>query len=170
MAKRFPPAGIAELTPVKPVGRASLPAIHSIAIALSVLLVLLMVVSVAHASGHDANAAPEPSKHGPIVLIQVDGSINPAVAEFVEDALDAAQRQDARALIIELDTPGGLLSTMRRLVKDLLGAPLPVIVYVAPSGASAASAGMSSAPRLGFFPGRKCGTSVEMLSSLTVHG
>jgi membrane-bound serine protease (ClpP class) len=77
----------------------------------------------------------------PVVLITVDTSINPAVADFIEESIDAAARQKARALVIELDTPGGLLSTTRRIVKDLLGAPLPVIVYVAPSGASAASAG-----------------------------
>ena len=78
----------------------------------------------------------------PVVVIEVDASINPAVADFVEQSISAAQARKARALVIELDTPGGLLSTTRRLVEDLLGAPLPVIVYVAPSGASAASAGM----------------------------
>jgi membrane-bound serine protease (ClpP class) len=78
---------------------------------------------------------------GPVVVITIDSSINPAVADFIEGSIDAAQRNNARALVIELDTPGGLLSTTRRIVKDLLGAPLPVIVYVAPSGASAASAG-----------------------------
>jgi membrane-bound serine protease (ClpP class) len=78
---------------------------------------------------------------GSVMVIDVDSSINPAIADFIEESMDAAQRQGARALVIRLDTPGGLLSTMRRIVKDLLGAPLPVIVYVAPSGASAASAG-----------------------------
>jgi membrane-bound serine protease (ClpP class) len=78
----------------------------------------------------------------PIFVITIDSSINPAVADFLEESLDAAMRQHARALIVEMDTPGGLLTTTRRMVKDLLGAPLPVIVYVAPSGASAASAGM----------------------------
>jgi len=78
---------------------------------------------------------------GAVMVIDVDSSINPAVADFIEESMDAAQRQGSRALVIRLDTPGGLLSTMRRIVKDLLGAPLPVIVYVAPSGASAASAG-----------------------------
>ncbi len=86
--------------------------------------------------------AVEPPESRPVVVIDVDTSINPAVADFVEESINAAVEHDARALIIELDTPGGLLSTTRRLVKDLLGAPLPVIVYVAPSGASAASAGM----------------------------
>ena len=77
-----------------------------------------------------------------IELIRIDGSINPAVAEFIEDSLAAALQDNARALVIELDTPGGLLSSAQRIVKDLLGAELPVIVYVEPSGASAASAGM----------------------------
>jgi membrane-bound serine protease (ClpP class) len=89
-----------------------------------------------------AAAAIEASGARPIIVIDIDSSINPAVADFVEESIDAAMRQNARALIIELDTPGGLLSTTRRIVKGLLGAPLPVIIYVAPSGASAASAGM----------------------------
>jgi membrane-bound serine protease (ClpP class) len=92
----------------------------------------------------EACTEPPATASGPgvILVIKIDGSINPAAADFVEGSIEAAMRQHARALIIELDTPGGLLSTMRRMVKDLLGAPLPVIVYVAPSGASAASAGM----------------------------
>ncbi len=83
-----------------------------------------------------AQAAP-----APVLVIQIDSSINPAVADFIEGSIEAASRSGARALVIELDTPGGLLSTTRRIVKDLLGAPIAVIVYVAPAGASAASAG-----------------------------
>ncbi|MGD0074283.1 MAG: nodulation protein NfeD [Candidatus Binataceae bacterium] len=75
-------------------------------------------------------------------LIRIDGSINPAVAEFIQQSIAAASHDNARALVIELDTPGGLLSSAKRIVEDLLSAPVPVIVYVAPSGASAASAGM----------------------------
>jgi membrane-bound serine protease (ClpP class) len=75
-------------------------------------------------------------------LIIIDASINPAIADFIHESLGAAERDGARALIIELDTPGGLLDSTKSIVKDLLGAPLPVIVYVAPSGAGAASAGV----------------------------
>src|SRR5437899_13039271 len=89
-----------------------------------------------------AAAATEASGARPITVIKIDSSINPAVADVVEESINSATGQNARALIIELDTPGGLLSTTRRIVKGLLGAPLPVIIYVAPSGASAASAGM----------------------------
>ncbi|MGH7778633.1 MAG: NfeD family protein [Candidatus Binataceae bacterium] len=76
-----------------------------------------------------------------VELITIDGSINPAVASFIDDSIDSAARGGASALVIELDTPGGLLISAQQIVKSLLAAPLPVIVYVAPSGASAASAG-----------------------------
>src|SRR3984893_12738957 len=76
-----------------------------------------------------------------VELLRVDGSINPAVAAYIEDGIARASSQHAGALVIELDTPGGLLSSAQRIVKDLLNAPLPTIVYVSPSGASAASAG-----------------------------
>jgi membrane-bound serine protease (ClpP class) len=73
--------------------------------------------------------------------VVVDGTINPAVAEFIGESIQQSRKGGARALVIQLDTPGGLLSSTRLIVKDILGAPLPVIVYVAPSGAGAASAG-----------------------------
>ncbi len=76
-----------------------------------------------------------------VELISIDGSINPATADFIADSLHDASARGASALVIELDTPGGLLASTQRIVKDLLGAPIPVIVYVAPSGAGAASAG-----------------------------
>ncbi|MGH7863870.1 MAG: NfeD family protein [Candidatus Binataceae bacterium] len=76
-----------------------------------------------------------------VELVKVDGSINPAVADFIEASLSSAESDGARALIIELDTPGGLLNAAQRIVKDLLNSRVPVIVYVAPSGASATSAG-----------------------------
>jgi membrane-bound serine protease (ClpP class) len=76
-----------------------------------------------------------------VCLIRIEGSINPAVAAFIEDAIAYANSNHAGALVIELDTPGGLLGSAQRIVKDLLGAPIPTIVYVSPSGASAASAG-----------------------------
>ena len=76
-----------------------------------------------------------------VELIKIDGSINPAVAHFIEDSIASAQMGGARALIVELDTPGGLMTSAERIIKDLFAAPIPVIVYVAPTGASAASAG-----------------------------
>src|SRR5262249_13611599 len=69
--------------------------------------------------------------------IVIDGSINPAVAEYVREGIARASAEGRAALVIQLDTPGGLLQSARTVVKDILGAPLPVIVYVAPSGGSA---------------------------------
>jgi membrane-bound serine protease (ClpP class) len=86
-------------------------------------------------------ASPRVSSARQVDLISIDGSINPAVGSYVEDSINYAAANGAAALVIELDTPGGLLTSAEKIVKDILGAPLPVIVYVAPSGASAASAG-----------------------------
>ena len=85
-----------------------------------------------------------PARSGAAVVhyIVVDGVIGPAVAEYVGEAIERAKTDGAAALLIELDTPGGLLTSARAIVKDLLAAPVPVIVYVAPSGAGAGSAGV----------------------------
>ncbi|HEY5641008.1 MAG TPA: nodulation protein NfeD, partial [Dehalococcoidia bacterium] len=77
-----------------------------------------------------------------VLRIVVNGAITPATSEFVEEAIEEAGRTGSAALLIELDTPGGLLPSTREIVKQVLDAPLPVIVYVAPSGAGAASAGV----------------------------
>jgi len=75
-------------------------------------------------------------------LISIDGTINPAVDDFIRESISRSKANGARALIIQLDTPGGLLTSTRTIVKEMLGAPVPVIVYVAPSGAGAGSAGV----------------------------
>jgi membrane-bound serine protease (ClpP class) len=74
-------------------------------------------------------------------VITIDGTINPASAEFIHQSITRAAEQGAEALIIRLNTPGGLLKSTRSIVTDLLTAPLPVVVYVSPSGAQSASAG-----------------------------
>ena len=87
----------------------------------------------------------EPPKDAPVptlVRVVIEGAINPAVADFIHDAIVEAEAEQAPALVIQLDTPGGLLPSMRAIVKDILGARVPVIVYVAPSGAGAGSAGV----------------------------
>jgi membrane-bound serine protease (ClpP class) len=75
-------------------------------------------------------------------LITIDGGINPGVDDFIRESIAHAKADGARALIIQLDTPGGLLTSTRTIVKEMLGAPVPVMVYVAPSGAGAGSAGV----------------------------
>ncbi len=78
----------------------------------------------------------------PVVSISVDGSINPAVAQFIHRSIDQAYRQKAPCLLIHLNTPGGLLESTRQIVGDFLQSPLPIIVFVAPAGAHAGSAGV----------------------------
>ncbi len=78
----------------------------------------------------------------PIYVIEVDGIINPATAKFITESIDQANEKGAQCLIIQLDTPGGLMESMRMIVKKILTTSLPVIVYVSPSGGRAASAGV----------------------------
>jgi len=78
----------------------------------------------------------------PIFTIEVDGIINPPTAKFIIDSIDEAAKEGAQCLIIQLDTPGGLMESMRLIVKKILTSNIPVIVYVSPKGARAASAGV----------------------------
>src|SRR5262249_53643308 len=94
------------------------------------------------ALGLSVMAQPKGASAPPVDLIVIDGSINPAVDDFIRESIGRAKSNGARALIIQLDTPGGLLSSTRTIVKEILGAPVPVMVYVAPSGAGAGSAGV----------------------------
>jgi len=87
-------------------------------------------------------AQPKDASAPHVDLIVIDGSINPAVDDFIRESIARAKSNGARALIIQLDTPGGLLSSTRTIVKEIFAAPVPVIVYVAPSGAGAGSAGV----------------------------
>jgi len=86
--------------------------------------------------------APAASAARPVSLIEMDSAITPVTVRLLITALDRAQGENAQALIVQLNTPGGLERSMRSMVQSILGAPIPVIVYVAPTGARAASAGV----------------------------
>lgn len=75
-------------------------------------------------------------------VLKLEGVINPVSAKFITESLDDAQKDDANCFIIELDTPGGLMESMRMIIKEILASDIPVIVYVHPSGSRAASAGV----------------------------
>ncbi len=75
------------------------------------------------------------------LVINIDGAISPAMADYVIHGLDHASAQHTEIIILEMDTPGGLDSAMRDIIKAILASPVPVVAYVAPSGARAASAG-----------------------------
>ena len=74
-------------------------------------------------------------------LIKIDGAIGPATANYISRALDVAAAQNDECLIIQLNTPGGLVDSMNEIVQDFYASPVPTVVYVAPEGAMAGSAG-----------------------------
>ena len=78
---------------------------------------------------------------GAVWVLGIDDAIGPASADYLVRSLDQAQAQGAQLVVIRMDTPGGLDSAMRQMIKAILASPVPVATYVAPSGARAASAG-----------------------------
>lgn len=98
------------------------------------LVFLSLLLSAAHAVGQDTARADA-------LLLEINGAIGPSVSDFIERGIDRAAADGNRAVILQMDTPGGLDTSMRVIIKSILASPVPVIVYVAPSGARAASAG-----------------------------
>jgi membrane-bound serine protease (ClpP class) len=82
-----------------------------------------------------------PSAIGQVTLVPLDGAIGPATAHFARRAIERAAKDGTQLVVLQVDTPGGLDTSMREIIKAILASPVPVAVFVAPSGARAASAG-----------------------------
>ncbi len=102
-----------------------------------IFALLALIFSLSASSAFCENSVP-----GSALIIELEGAINPATAEFVTRGLEKAKEQGATLAVIRMDTPGGLASSMRTIVKAILNSPVPVVVYVGPRGAGAASAGV----------------------------
>jgi membrane-bound serine protease (ClpP class) len=117
-------------------------------ISLSVLLVLSGLTGLALSADRPTTEGSAPTATAParpvptVMLIKIDDPITPMIAEFIIKSIDKAARQNAEALIIEMDTPGGLVDSTREIIKKMLASEVPTVVYVAPDGSRAASAGV----------------------------
>lgn len=88
------------------------------------------------------SAAPARAAQPKVTMLRIDGVINVFTADYVVGALDGARADGADLVVIGMDTPGGIDTSMRKIIQGILSSPLPVVVYVGPSGARAASAGL----------------------------
>jgi membrane-bound serine protease (ClpP class) len=95
-------------------------------------LVFLMTCNISHSAATGSH----------VTVIRIEESINPGTAAFLARGTQQAVEDGAVLIVLELDTPGGLVSSMRTMVKTIMNSPIPVVVYVSPSGAQAASAGV----------------------------
>ena len=98
------------------------------------LLLLILFMSL-------SSAAPNDQQRGPIIQLTIEDIIGPATDDYIERALDSAEEAQAELVLIRMDTPGGLDTAMRGIIKNITNSSVPVATYVAPTGARAASAG-----------------------------
>lgn len=101
---------------------------------LRLLIVLFFIVLLGWSPGESAASV--------VLTLKASGSINPGLADFIVEGINRAEKEKAAALVILLDTPGGLEASMRKICQAIINAKVPVIVYVSPKGARAASAGV----------------------------
>src|SRR5689334_9500051 len=87
-------------------------------------------------------ATPARAADSQVLVATLTGVINPITDTYVSNAVDRAVRNHATALVIAMDTPGGLDTSMRDIIQKIIAAKVPVVIFVSPSGARAASAGM----------------------------
>jgi membrane-bound serine protease (ClpP class) len=127
-------------------------------------LLAVAATGVALVLGSPAAAATESR----VLVAEFDNDVNPVTQDFLQESIQRGVDEGFAAVVIEMDTPGGLASSMREIVKSILAAPIPVVVYVAPSGSSADSAGAvigQAADVLAMAPQTNIGSSTPIAAS-----
>lgn len=104
-------------------------------------LILLGWLALAAGPAPQAQLPAQEQARQQAYVMTLDGAIGPATAAFITHGLEQARETDARLVVIRIDTPGGLDTSMRAIIREILAMPIPVVTYVSPSGARAASAG-----------------------------
>src|ERR671914_943726 len=131
------------------------------ALFLAVATIAAAILAFAATTAVAADAAPR------VLVIEFENDVNPVTAQWAVDQLERAQEERYDAVVIELDTPGGLADAMRDIYKEELASTIPVIVYVSPAGARAASAGVwigQAADVLAMAPQTNLGSSTPVSS------
>src|SRR5918996_699910 len=111
-----------------------------------VRLVAFLVVAAMLAVPGTAESQGAGDGAGPVTLVELDGAIDRVSARFLERALAEAEDKNSPIVVVRIDTPGGLLDATRDMVGDIFGSTVPVVSYVAPEGAQAASPGAATGP------------------------
>ena len=117
-------------------------------VAVSIFLVLTGLAGIALSAGRPKTVKTAPTATVPappartVMLIKIDAPITPVVAEYIIKSIDAASKDKAEAIIIQLNTPGGLVDSTNEIIMKMMASAVPTVVYVAPSGGRAASAGV----------------------------
>src|SRR5947209_9951663 len=122
---------------------------------------MFCLVATPQATSRDANTRPL------VMDLHLDGEIEPVLATYIDEGLAEAARRNASLALITMDTPGGLSDSMKDIIQHILGSPVPVAVYVGPSGARGASAGffiLLSADIAAMAPGTRTGAASPIIS------
>ncbi len=103
----------------------------------------LLSARIVHAAPQQANVSAGAANvtKSRVIELRIDGEIEPIMAEYIDDGIDQAAKEHASLVFITMDTPGGLESSMMMMIQHILMSPVPVVVYVSPTGARGASAG-----------------------------
>jgi len=116
--------------------------------AVSLALIFVGLAGIALSAGASKAAKTSPTATAPatpvrtVMLIKIDAPITPVVAEYIIKSIDAAAKENAEAIVIQLNTPGGLVDSTNEIIMKMMASTVPTVVYVAPSGGRAASAGV----------------------------